>query len=248
MSQTFLTQSFLVGSAIFSVGSASAASLITAGHVDVIALGYEDDAFEPHVHYEDSAVVDGVSGFDDELEPGEAIIVVPNSTFAFVSGNGGRPAGAAWNPIGVSAGTSYWLLPSTSALSDTLGAPFAGIGMEELDPGDWNGAISLTLTGFSGPGAFSLFTVDGLGNPDFAWSTADGLGDVLTQNAGSHEHYNWTFSAPGMYELTVQFDGVHGTDGSQTATDTFAFAVIPEPSSALLLGLGALATLVRRRR
>jgi len=233
----------------------SSAALFTSGHADVFAIGYVDEdspgtfELEPHVHAE-GAVIDGSPVADAEFEPGEITVVVPQSTFDFVSTNGGRPAGAAWDPIGVGAGAGYWFLPQSNsgpAGAATLGAPFAGVGTEELTPGDWSSPITIALDAVSGPGEFSMW-LDGF-SPSFVFAAADGIdgSDAFSVAAGGHEHYNWGFTAPGVYDVTVTVSGTHALDGFKEASATYQFQVVPEPSTAML-GLVAGVALLRRRR
>jgi len=64
----------------------------------------------------------------------------------------------------------------------------------------------------------------------------------LSQAAIDHPYNS---SAAGEYELRITAFAADGTTQLATAT---AFAVTPEPGSALLFGLGAAATVLRRRR
>ncbi|MGD7652268.1 MAG: choice-of-anchor M domain-containing protein [Verrucomicrobiales bacterium] len=225
----------------------SHAALYTSGHADLFGIGYEDGDFEPHIHLE-GAVVDGTTIADAEYQPGEITTVVPQSTFDLVSGNGGRPTDSAWDAIGVAAGESYWFLPQSSSTSSTLGAPFAGVGTEELVGSDWTTDITIALVSVSGPGEFSMWQ-DGL-SPSFAFSTVDGIDstDILTVAAGSHAHYNWGFTEQGTYDITVEVSGTHVTDGDKSATATYQFLVVPEPSSSLLGLASGLILVLRRRR
>lgn len=235
--------------------SVASAALFTSGHADVIAVGYVDEdtpgvfEFEPHIHAE-GAIIDGVLVPDAEFEPGEITTVVPQSTFDYWTTSGGRPAGNAWDPIGVAAGESFWFLPQSNsgpAGAATLGAPFAGIGTEELAASDWSTDITITLDSVSGPGDFAMY-LDGI-NPFFAMSTADGIDgtDAINIAAGNHEHYNWAFTAPGVYDVGVTISGTHVTDEAKTASATFQFQVVPEPSTALF-GILSAGLLFRRRR
>lgn len=233
------------------VAALSAAALpaatITDGHVDVVGIGYENGALEPHSHVA-FGTVDGASVVDVEFESKELITTVPFSTFQDVFNSGGRAAGSEWDPIGVNAGESFWYLPQSATRSDDLGAPFAGIGTEELVPADWTTDIAITLTGVTGPGDFALAQVV-LGTPNFLMSSADGIDatDVHSQSADDHQHFHWYFTAAGDYSLDFAITGTHATDGPQQSTATYRFDVVPEPSAALLGVLGA-AGLLRRRR
>jgi hypothetical protein len=169
------------------------AATLTSGHVDAIGIGYDGTNLEPHIHA-DEATIDGVPDVSGEFEPGDLVIGVPGSTFTYTTGIGGRAAGSAWDPIGVAAGESYWFLPQGGALSDSLGAPFAGIAAEELDPLDWTGNITVTLTAASMPvgGHFSLNRVVS-GVPTFFMATLGGIdsSDSVAITPGGHVHYNW---------------------------------------------------------
>ncbi|MGI9242009.1 MAG: choice-of-anchor M domain-containing protein [Verrucomicrobiales bacterium] len=228
----------------------SAANLFTAEHGDVFAVGYEGGELEPHVHIE-GGFVNGVFVDDDEYEPDDIVTVVPQSSFDYISGVGGRPAGSEWDPIGVASGAGFYFLPQVDGGpggADALGAPFAGIGTEELDAGDWSTPISIQLVSVSGPGNFS-FWQDGF-SPAFFMSSADGIdgSDVYTQPAGGHDHANWGFSELGSYDITVRVSGTHAVDGPKSADATYSFAVVPEPSVGLFALLGGSLLVFRRRR
>lgn len=203
---------------------------VTGGHIDAPAFGYDStDGFEPHIHNEggpDGAIVNGtLVEADTEYEPGDVTIVVPKySTTTYNS-------------------VDYFFLPETS----TAGVPFVGIGLEELDPPDWTGDVIITLTNAIMPSgaSFAMWT-GGDASGSFVLRSGD-AGLELSLTPGSHTHYNWGFTAEGIYALDFTISGTHVDDGPQTATGRYNFEVIPEPSSALLGALGALALLRRRR-
>ena len=211
------------------------AATLTSGHVDFIGIGYVGGELEPHSHVE-GGVVDGIEELDAEYAPGELIVQVSTTTI--------RPAGAAFGPIGVASGESYFLAPQ----SEIAGQPYVGIGLEELDPLEWSGPITVTLTGATLP-VGAVFSLWQDGGPTFFMSTLGGISasDAVSITAGDHVHYNWGFTEQGQYDLTFEIAGTHVGDGAKTATATYSFSVIPEPSSALLGAFGALALLRRRR-
>jgi len=75
---------------------------------------------------------------------------------------------------------------------------------------------------------------------------------ALTANFSNydHVHRNWGFSEIGEYQLAFDFQGVGGTYGAtaSTGSTTVNFNVTPEPSRALLLGIGLTSLILRRRR
>jgi len=223
------------------LATARGAAIYTAGHGD-IGIAYEGGALEPHVHIHDGSIVDGVPVNNppdgEEYDPGDILIFVSNPSVP-------RPAGAQWDFIGVSAAAPIWYLPQT----EDPAKPWLGIASEELDPGDWTGPLTITLTGASGPGAFSLYDTDTFGTPTVRMATGDGISgaDFINHVAGSHYHGNYTFTEPGIYELTFLIAGIHNVDGAVSASATYTFGVtVPEPGSAAL-GLLAGAMLLRRR-
>lgn len=223
------------------------ADLYQADHGD-IDIGYDAlpvGEWELGFHLE-GAVVDGVPDVEGEFEAGDLVVLVPASTQSV------RPGGSAWDPIGAPAGEAFWFLAQSGTLADALGAPFLGIGAEEIGAGEFVGdQVSLTLVGVTGPGHFSMWQ-DGLA-PTFLMSTADGVdaGDVFTIATGSHGHVNYGFTAPGAYQVILQASGVHVADGAVASNPTaFAVHVIPEPGSLGLAvaGIGLLALTRKRPR
>ena len=227
---------------IFTIGMVNAATL-TSGHVDAIGIGYVSGVgFEPHSHASAGTVIDGSALLaDEEYEPGDLTIQVAG-TFT-------RPSDTVWAPTGVPSGESLGYLSEV----EVPGEPFIGLGAEELTPADWSSAITIKLTGIiTPPGAyFSLWQTDTFGDPTFYMSTfeGDGTEDKYEMNLGlgDHEHFGWGFTKIGDYALTFDISGTHVTDGFQSATATYNFSVVPEPSAALMSILG-MALLARRRR
>lgn len=220
------------------------AGLYESGHgdVDIAYDALPTGEWELGFHLE-GAVVDGVSGAEGEFGAADLVVLVPASTSTT------RPGGSAWDPLGVAAGEEFWFLPQSGTLADSLGAPFLGIATEEIGAGEFVGdQVSLSLIGVSGPGDFSVWQ-DGL-SPTFYMSTADGVdaGDALSLATGTHAHFNYGFSAPGLYEVTFQASGNHAVDGLVTSNPTvFSFQVIPEPGTLSLAAAGITMLLAVRR-
>ena len=207
-------------------------TFIQSGHVD-IGIGYEDKAFDLHVHQEEPV--------DQEFAPGEAVFAVGPASA------GVSPGGAYVSFLGA-AGTPVWILPT--AEKEQL--PFLGFGTEELTAADWSGNISLSLKAISGPGTFSVWGVSGFGAPELKMSSVNGIGadDRLLLVPGSHGHFNVGFSAPGDYLVTLEASGNHLIDGLRTSDPaTYRFQVIPEPSTwaLALTGVGFGSWVLRKR-
>ena len=218
----------------------SSADIWTAGHGD-IGIGYDDGALEPHWHIgnlNEEVTLDGVSqtlgAEGGEYSPAG---IIPRTNLTLDIG-----------------GTPYYIFPFEPDAS----VPHLGIGTDELATSDWAGDIVLTLTGFSGPGSFTLYNADTFGPTSTAMSTADGLSssDSVSTSPQNHLHHIWAFSQTGDYSLQFEITGMYSGGESdptlhvaKSATATYGFSVVPEPSTAgLLLGAAALALTVVRRR
>ena len=224
--------------------SLPAASLLTGGHMDGPAFGYvsvadvTDDpsltqGFEPHFHNEggaDGAVINGNAvTTESEYDPSDLVIVVPQTSTITV------------------ASTNYYWLPETEQDATDKGAPFLGLGLEELVETDWeDGLLTISLNSINGPGNFRLWQDDGLGGVNIFLDSNDPSKSSFELLAGSHTHYNWGFTALGTYQLEFGISGTHVVDGLQSGSGTYTF-LAPEPSTALLGALASIGLLRMRR-
>ncbi|HWL53145.1 MAG TPA: choice-of-anchor M domain-containing protein [Chthoniobacteraceae bacterium] len=245
---TFLLMAaFLAGGLAFAVPGVAAQSIYTNGHGD---LGVEytpgETEFEPHWHIGAGAMVDGAPLAEgEEFAPGDLVARLSTTS------NVGNASVA--DALGVSTGTAVYRTGITAY------PPNLGFGLEEVGlPDDWlGGAITLTLTGFSGPGQMAISqTVSGLGT--FVWFSSLGDGYTVADNewefaVGGHQHNDWWFSETGIYEVTFEWSGTYiggGEPVDVTGAGTFGLqvGVIPEPGTwALLAAGGAMLVLLRRR-
>jgi len=222
---------------------ASAQSAYTGGHGD-IGIAFEGGAFEPHWHLGAGATVDGSPlASEGEYEPGD---IFAETSFTRMSPSG-LNAG-----LGVADGTEVYVLGSASY------PPNLGFAAEELDPSDWIGDITLTLSGWTTPlgGELAIYSTNLAGSTvsDIAFSTYD-VGATFSSNSisltpGDHGHFEWAMTIVGNYDLEFTWEGTHVTEGFQSATQTFSASAVPEPATTALLLAASVAglTIFQRRR
>ena len=234
-------------------GSAQA-MLFLRGELDFGAAletgGFEIEAHAVRGFFEDPMSMSGereITNMDGEVfEADEVSVSVPDILRTGVSSD----IAAA----GVSSGDNLWVLPQT----ENLNAPFVALASEELNPMDWSSTfITFTLDSVvspSGNGTFSMWESGALpGDPvTFHFSSAGANltagGDNAFESAFGHNHVNWGFNEPGTWTVNITASGTRvGDTTPTTASAPLTFVVVPEPSSALLCGLGALSLLRRKR-
>jgi len=149
------------------------------------------------------------------------------------------PSGAEWSFLGSS--SPLYILPQTQNQSLLyLGASAEGTtgsSIASYQPNDsrvttsqpW---IRVDVTAVRGPGQFSIYQTNSSGVPVVWVATSDGLtaNDLVYLPAGGHVHYNWAFTAPGVYEVDIRataFLGANQTNPTTSATNTVYFAVDP---------------------
>ncbi|MEM8541636.1 MAG: choice-of-anchor M domain-containing protein [Pseudomonadota bacterium] len=252
---------FCVG-AICAMSSDASAQLMeySTGHGD-IGIEYIEGAtpvdaeLELHWHIE-GGTVDGTMYGDEEFEAEDLV--------AITSLKAQRPAGDVWDAIGNNGGDTFWFLPQSNSAADNADVPFLGLASEEmiLDPanaGDppinpWVSDLTWTFELNSGPGEFSIWQSDGVSDPDFFVSSAEGI-TTFTNGVGGHDHFNYGFTALGDYDIQITVSATHDNGTASTADDfvvsdsrSFAFSAVPEPSSFALLASLGLVGMMRRRR
>ena len=216
----------------------------TSGHGD-IGVGYDASVteFEPHWHMGVGAVIDGSSlATEEEYAPGDLVAIVSSTRLS--------PNGLAAG-IGVPDGSSIRVAGSAAY------QPNLGFAVEELDPANWTGIITLTLTAWTLPSAsadFAMYTTNLAGTSvvETVFSThsiaSTFASNSFTMTPGDHVHFQFGFTEPGNYDLELTWTGMHKVDGNISTTDTFRLHVIPEPTSVTLIGLALGLAGFRRRR
>lgn len=220
----------------FCPAPASAVPIYQSGHAD-IGVAYEEGELHPHWHFGSNAKAEGSDIItDQEFDPEDAATRAPDSLKVTLPASGFEFTGAP-------GGSQIWVLPQNSSPN----VPFLGLATEELESDDWLSPIQIALTSVvqaPANGYFSLWQSTFLGT-QLKFDTFDGLGsdDQFDFPVGSHDHFNYGFTQPGVYKLELTFSGTHATDGFQSASGVFMFLVgdttiVPEPSTWMLAACG----------
>jgi hypothetical protein len=182
--------------------------------------------------------------------PDQVTVLVPNQTAA-----PRRTSAVLDAALGNAAGDTTWILPESDTEANDLNVVWFGPEVEEdaydlfddPDNDPLTGNVLWSLEAVDGPGEVALWTNDQFGDVDLWMGSADGLdsSDAI-QLFGGAIHNLWGFSAPGSYDLTFGFEAF--LNGQRLYEEsTFNFRVVPSPSAAGLLGIGAFAAMRRSR-
>jgi len=145
------------------------------------------------------------------------------------------PAGPSWSFLGT-AGASTWILPQ---MQDP-GLPWIGIS-SLITTGVLQGPVALTLDSASGPGHFSLYSLSGLGSPSVRMNSADGIHpatDRITLTPGAHVHFNWAFSAPGLWKLRFRLRGTPANGSAEIVSAPQELSFWLDPGTVFPIRMG----------
>ncbi|MEV6299495.1 choice-of-anchor M domain-containing protein [Actinoplanes sp. NPDC051861] len=186
---------------------AAAPVTLTSGHVDVLDVDYNAGTLVLTVN-DDTA----------ERDPADVVLQVPATAKITV------PSGSGWSFLG-SPGATAWVLPQAS----TAGLLWAGWNTTEIPNNVLQGnSVTFRLTGVSGPGQVSVYTVSA-GTPTRVFDSSDGLPDTRTVARNVHAHANWGFTSAGTYTVSFEVTGKLASTGATVTTGTkaFTFTVLP---------------------
>jgi len=221
-----------------------ATTTLSLGHVDAFEVHYSDDeGFNLEVHIEEG---------NQHLKPGNIIFQVNQAAYGDL--------GYAQQDLGWS-NASAWVLPAFADETEDINGDdimlFLGVAGENESTRVWNPnkfKISMLSAGIYNPGDFALYRYSSgrvFSNPI---NTVGGLNstDFIEISPGSHEHWNWAFSAAGTYTFEFQASGTHDVGGvltpALTEIETYTFNVIPEPTCGTLLLIGLAGLMAARKR
>jgi surface-anchored protein len=205
-----LAKSSIVAGAIGAVaallfsGTAQAATTVSSGHVDVLALAYDDTANKLDLNVKRYST-------GQILEPSDVV-------FDVHSGHQVTQAGASacrWD-----AGTN-WVLPRLEA----SGKIWAGWNTDGLNLAAFGGSVTADLVSYTAPAGGQVAVYDAT-TATTRLHTDPACDDGTIAVSESHHHPTWIFTEPGTYTLTFQLTGTHTTDGAVTSDPvTYTFDV-----------------------
>ena len=183
-------------------------------HTDGLCILYDDTAASNQL-----SLISWQRDANLDLPTNQVILVAkPESKLILPSGT----------PFGDS-GQPMWILPQ----SQNPKLLYLGVNSERVPSGVFSGPLNIRLKRFEGPGYFMAWQSTGPGQYNIRIDTRDGIdtNDFFAPLIGSHEHFNWGFSAPGVYSATFQVVGLRigDTNPISSAEHTFVFHVQPLP-------------------
>ena len=209
---------------------ARATTTISSGHTDIFEAEYEQVGTNaPTIHL-------GVHTDTGHYEPADVLLEVGNAAY--------RSSDGFSADITTLLGANAWILPVDLEQAANLGLIEAGVAKAGFPAG----SVTFTMVGAgpANPGNFALFTA---GSSIRLSATGSEVGTSGFSITTGHIHYNWGFSAPGIYTFDMK---ASYTDSSfvalESATETYTFNVIPEPSSSTLLLIGFVGWVATRKR
>jgi surface-anchored protein len=210
---------------------ARATTTISSGHADIFEVEYEQVGTDkPTLHL-------GVHTDAGHFEPANVLLEVKNSAYSSTS--------LFLSPITTILGANAWILPADLEQADILGLIEAGVAKAGFPDA---GPVTFTMVaaGASNPGNFALFNSSSAIRLS---ATGSEVGTSSFSITTGHIHYNWGFSAPGTYTFDLKASYTDADFGVlESATETYTFNVIPEPSSSTLLLIGLVGWVATRKR
>lgn len=191
---------------------ASSLTVLSAGHVDVIDVAYEDGRLEIGVH-------DETVEPDVERDADDVVFLVKKAAKTTV------PANSAYGFLGT-AGSPVWILPEIQN-EDLL---WPGIATEEIESGVFAGdTVTVEVEKVTGAGRVAVFTEDAVGNPDVLVNSGDGLPDALTLEAGQHRHTSWAFQRAGVYLIKVRATATLAGGSATVTSEPAVYKFVVQP-------------------
>lgn len=196
-----------------------------AGHGDV-HLSYDDElglvlGLRSHLQHPEPA------GPAPVHPPEEVCILVPWSSWIEATELGGRPSLPDFEPMGIAEGESFWFLSQNNRGASQ---PFLGVATEGVPKGEFDGALRFEFTHVETPAEARFSVYQAAFPPRFFVSTSHpdmtiDARNAITLPAGAHDHFNWTFSRPGTYDVYIFASGERGGETLSSREHAFRFVV-----------------------
>lgn len=207
--------------------------VISTGHVDAIAPEWADGRVTVRLH-DDS----GEAG-EVERDPGDVLLhAKPESAVQIPDG-----LDPAFYAVWGEPGATRWLLPQTQN-PDLV---WAGWSSESIPAGVFEGdTLTWRLLSVSGPGWLKIFEDSPFGLPQMKLDGSGTLPAATQMSTGTHAHFNWLFSARGLYRVRFEVSGtpLGGSTVSSGAVEYRIFvgdlADLPEDPAAPALAIAGL--------
>lgn len=201
------------------VRTSSANDVYNRGHGDFL-IDYAKGSFQLSVHLAGGAYLNGqLLTADRYLNPLTTVISVPPSTRKIRTTQGSF--------VGVEVGQHFWRLPQGGINAALEQAPFLGVSTENIGVGSFLGnridisLVKVVVAPFQGE--FSLYHEPATRYMDtFDDSFAN---DSIAFFLQGHEHFSWSFSKSGLYQLGFKVSGTHAMDGYRETTTVLSFLV-----------------------
>ena len=215
---------------------ARATTTISSGHTDIFEAEYITEDEDTGVALTTPQLHLGVHTDSGHYEPADVLLEVGNAAY--------RSSDGFSADITTLLGANAWILPVDLEQAANLGLIEAGVAKAGFPAG----SVTFTMVGAgpANPGNFALFTA---GSSIRLSATGSEVGTSSFSITTGHIHYNWGFSAPGTYTFDLKASYTDADFGVlESATETFTFNVIPEPSSGTLLLIGLVGWVAARKR
>ncbi|GIF42262.1 choice-of-anchor M domain-containing protein [Actinoplanes xinjiangensis] len=200
----------LLGTAV--PAQAAGTVVLSAGHVDVVDLAYEDGVLEIGVH-------DETVEPDVEREVDDVIFLVRNAAKTTV------PDDPSFGFLGAT-GKPVWILPEIQ--NEELIWP--GIATEEIENGVFTAdTVTLKFEKVTGSGRFAIFTENAVGSPNVLVDSGDGLPDALPLTTGTHQHTSWAFQKAGVYLIKVRATAKLAATGQTVTSEPAVYKFVVQP-------------------
>ncbi len=215
---------------------ARATTTISSGHTDIFEAEYITEDEDTGVALTTPQLHLGVHTDSGHYEPADVLLEVGNAAY--------RSSDGFSADITTLLGANAWILPVDLEQAANLGLLEAGVAKAGFPAG----SVTFTMVGAgpANPGNFALFTA---GSSIRLSATGSEVGTSGFSITTGHIHYNWGFSAPGTYTFDLKASYTDANFGVlESATETYTFNVIPEPSSSTLLLIGLVGWVATRKR